>query len=232
MPSPLHESGRRATSERAEGRKGGRDGKEGGKGTAPLRLSPPRRRCRCSRSALRRPGCRHAPRTRNAITSPPRSRTLLSRAGRRRRPLPSAAPRGERGSASAPPRPPRGVRPARAARLPPPRAAAMGAAGRRRGVRRSRRVGLRSASCGPGKHDHPGQVLHVRQNRRKQVGSLSRPPAGGVYGRVGVISAPSAASDEIVPFPYVRRLPVVRRYFREASARRTTGFWKLWIGIH
>lgn len=46
-----------------------------------------------------------------------------------------------------------------------------------------------SASCGrerrrePGKHDHPGQVLHVRQNRRQQVGSLSRPPAGGVYGR-------------------------------------------------
>lgn len=61
-------------------------------------------------------------------------------------------------------------------------------------------MGLSSASCGrerrrePGKHDHPGQVLHVRQNRRQQVGSLSRPPAGGVYGRVGMVSARSSTS--------------------------------------
>lgn len=95
-------------------RKEGRDGKEGEKGTAPLRLSPPRRRCRCSRSALRRPGCRHAPRTRNAITSPPRSRTLLSRAGRRRAAATIRRPargKGERERSSPPaPRSPPGAR--------------------------------------------------------------------------------------------------------------------------
>lgn len=38
------------------------------------------------------------------------------------------------------------------------------------------------------RNDHPGEVLHVRQNSGEQVGSLPWPSAGGVHGRVGFIS--------------------------------------------
>uniref|UniRef100_A0A8C5JBB6 Uncharacterized protein n=1 Tax=Junco hyemalis TaxID=40217 RepID=A0A8C5JBB6_JUNHY len=33
------------------------------------------------------------------------------------------------------------------------------------------------------RNDHPGQVLHVRQDSGEQVGSLPRPSAGGVHRR-------------------------------------------------
>lgn len=54
VPSPLQKSGYRATSERAEGRKGGREERKGKarRRLASAQLSPPRR---CCRSALRRP---------------------------------------------------------------------------------------------------------------------------------------------------------------------------------
>lgn len=39
------------------------------------------------------------------------------------------------------------------------------------------------------KNDHPSQMLHLRQNSWKQVGSLSRPSASRIYRRVGIISA-------------------------------------------
>lgn len=146
VPSPLQKSGCRATSERAEGRKGGREERKGKarRRLASAQLSSARP---AGAAALRSagPGCRHAPRTRNAITSPPRSRTLLSRAGRRRAAATIRRLARERGCASAPPRPPRGVRPARAARPPRPsrrsgsgRAASRGAERPARGALLSR----------------------------------------------------------------------------------------------
>lgn len=130
-------------SARKEGREGGKKGKER-HGAASPQLSSARP---AGAAALRSagPGCRHAPRTRNAITSPPRSRTLLSRAGRRRAAATIRRLARERGCASTPPRPPRGVRPARAARPPRPsrrsgsgRAASRGAERPARGALLSR----------------------------------------------------------------------------------------------
>uniref|UniRef100_H0ZHJ7 Uncharacterized protein n=1 Tax=Taeniopygia guttata TaxID=59729 RepID=H0ZHJ7_TAEGU len=139
--------------------RGGRRRRGGGRGAAAQRSG--------------RPGCHSPRRAPGAAARPPPPRARAPSLGPPGTPYGGPLPSSAQG----------GIRAAQPARSPCragrrwrgfPRPGAVVAAG---GHQQRRRRAPRR------RNDHPGQVLHVRQDSGEQVGSLPWPPAGGVHGR-------------------------------------------------